>query len=364
MAPRGRLARPIRKPHSRGAASLLPCAMDSITQAALGAAVAEAGLGRRLGNKAILWGAFFGTLPDLDILAYPWLDTVGQLRFHRGISHSILFAVVAGLLFGAGLARLHRIPLRPAAWSVFLVLLTHSLLDCFTVYGTQILQPFSDLPVAWNSIFIIDPAYTLPLLAGLAVALFLNRESAGRRRSNGIGLALSTAYLLATPLLKTAATADLAADLEAKGIRAERFMTAPTPFNTLLWRGVARDATGWWIGYRSLLAREHPIEWTHYPHGPEVPEGFSESRAGSTLEWFSQGFHLVRETEGGLRFHNLRFGEYGTPEAPRFLFAWDVGRDASGEWAFRQAPMELGDRRVELARLFARLRPQSPAPEG
>ena len=58
--------------------------MDSITQAVLGAAVAEAGMGgRRLGNKAILWGAALGTLPDLDIIAYPWLDQIQRLEWHR-----------------------------------------------------------------------------------------------------------------------------------------------------------------------------------------------------------------------------------------------------------------------------------------
>ena len=34
--------------------------MDSVTQAALGAAVGEATLGRRVGNKAPLWGEILG----------------------------------------------------------------------------------------------------------------------------------------------------------------------------------------------------------------------------------------------------------------------------------------------------------------
>ena len=42
--------------------------MDSLSQLVLGAAVGEAVLGRKLGNKAILWGAIGGTIPDLDVL--------------------------------------------------------------------------------------------------------------------------------------------------------------------------------------------------------------------------------------------------------------------------------------------------------
>ncbi|MCB0293431.1 MAG: metal-dependent hydrolase, partial [Calditrichaeota bacterium] len=68
--------------------------MDTITQIALGAAVGEAVLGRKVGNKALLWGAVGGTIPDLDVLARPLLSGVENLGFHRGFSHSILFAVM------------------------------------------------------------------------------------------------------------------------------------------------------------------------------------------------------------------------------------------------------------------------------
>ena len=42
--------------------------MDSLTQIVLGAAVGEATLGRKVGNKALLWGAIAGTIPDLDVV--------------------------------------------------------------------------------------------------------------------------------------------------------------------------------------------------------------------------------------------------------------------------------------------------------
>jgi len=41
--------------------------MDSLTQIVLGAAVAEVVGGKKLGNKAPLWGAIAGTIPDLDV---------------------------------------------------------------------------------------------------------------------------------------------------------------------------------------------------------------------------------------------------------------------------------------------------------
>jgi len=41
--------------------------MDSISQIALGAGVGELVLGKKIGNKAILFGAIAGTIPDLDV---------------------------------------------------------------------------------------------------------------------------------------------------------------------------------------------------------------------------------------------------------------------------------------------------------
>ena len=68
--------------------------MDSLTQAVLGAAVAEATIGRKEGNKAILWGVIIGTIPDLDVIVARFFDPVRSLLVHRGFSHSILFILL------------------------------------------------------------------------------------------------------------------------------------------------------------------------------------------------------------------------------------------------------------------------------
>ena len=65
--------------------------MDSLTQVVLGAAVGEAVLGKKVGIKAAIVGAIAGTIPDLDVLASPWLDAVEKLMYHRSITHSFLF---------------------------------------------------------------------------------------------------------------------------------------------------------------------------------------------------------------------------------------------------------------------------------
>ncbi len=74
--------------------------MDSLTQITLGAAVGEAVLGRKVGNRAMLWGAIGGTIPDLDIFANMVTDDMSALAFHRAITHSFAFAFITPLLLG------------------------------------------------------------------------------------------------------------------------------------------------------------------------------------------------------------------------------------------------------------------------
>ena len=58
--------------------------MDSLTQITLGAAVGEAVLGKRVGNKAAFWGAVCGTIPDLDVMLNPLFSEATQLAICLG----------------------------------------------------------------------------------------------------------------------------------------------------------------------------------------------------------------------------------------------------------------------------------------
>jgi inner membrane protein len=80
--------------------------MDSLTQVTLGAAVGELVLGRKLGNRAMVWGAVAGTIPDLDVISNLVTDDISALAFHRAITHSFAFAVLAAPILGRLLDRM------------------------------------------------------------------------------------------------------------------------------------------------------------------------------------------------------------------------------------------------------------------
>jgi inner membrane protein len=75
--------------------------VDSLSQMVLGAAVGEAVLGRKIGNRAILWGAIAGTIPDLDVMKGFFMSEVDSLVFHRGFTHSLLFCFLGSFFFGS-----------------------------------------------------------------------------------------------------------------------------------------------------------------------------------------------------------------------------------------------------------------------
>ena len=282
--------------------------MDSVTQIALGAAVGEKVLGKKVGNKAPLWGAAAGILPDLDVLGAAFLSGTDLLGFHRWVSHSLLFAVGGGLGLGWALSKLHR----AASWRewstlAFWAILTHALLDSFTGYGTQLFSPFSNYPVAFGSIFVIDPLYTLPLAIGLIAALCQRRRH-WRRRLNALGLCLSTAYLLTTAAICLHVRSTFAHALDEQGIAYERLHVVPTPFNAVLWSGLAGADDHLWAGLYSLLDDNSAIRFQRIERNTHLIASRRDDPPIQRLFWFSRGYYRVERRADALYFYDLRFG--------------------------------------------------------
>lgn len=272
--------------------------MDSLTQIALGAAVGTAVLGRKAGPRAALWGAACGTLPDLDVLV-PYGDPVRDFTFHRAESHSLFWLTVASPGLAWLIARLERgsgAAFREWLALAWLALVTHPLLDAFTVYGTQLLLPFSDFPVGLGSVFVIDPLYTVPLLVGVAAAWRLRaRDPMRANRWNFAGLAISTLYMAWTVAAQSHVEGLVHRSLGATPLADGRVLVTPTPFNSLLWRVVIMDDDGYHEAYHSLLDDDAALALTHYPSERGLLESLRNDWSVRRLAWFSKGFYSVAE---------------------------------------------------------------------
>ena len=300
--------------------------MDTVTQVALGAAVGETVLGRKVGWRAPVWGGLCGLAPDLDIL-WPFADPVAAFTWHRGYSHSFAALVLATPLVAWAAARIH--PATRGHWRgwlllAFLALVTHPILDCFTMYGTQVLLPFSDLPVSWPTIFVVDPLFSVPLIIGVAAAQVGRGRRpghGGRSRLNDAGLALAVGWLACTAAIKAHVDRVTEASLPEAGVT--RWFTTPSPFNSVLWRVVAMTGEGRYLeGYYSLLDAERKVSFASRPDGHALLDPLREEAPVARLTWFSRGFFAGRELANGeIAISDLRMGLEGS-----FVYSFVVGR--------------------------------------
>jgi inner membrane protein len=297
--------------------------MDTLTQVALGAAVGEAVLGRQVGRRALAWGGFCGLLPDLDVLVR-FSDPVKNFTYHRGPSHSLFVLALLTPVLIYTIRKLHpRTAQFRLGWTalVYLAFATHVILDCFTVYGTQIFWPLKTPPVMWSTIFIIDPAYSLPLMVGVMAAVFLRRNRLGGHTLNTAFLALSTIYLIGSVGAKYHVTTTADASLNRQNISYDGLLTVPAPFNTLLWRVLAVDEAGYYEGFYSLLDKEREIRFIRYPSNQDLIQGLDGHWPVQRLKWFTHGFYSVGQKENGIVITDLRMGL-----EPYYVFSFKVGR--------------------------------------
>jgi inner membrane protein len=285
--------------------------MDTITQMTLGAAVGEATLGRKVGNKAVLWGAVAGTIPDLDVLAGPFMDTVSRIAFHRGFTHSISFAILFAPLFGYLLYRLYRG--REASWwdwtrLLFLAVVTHPILDNFTSYGTQFFWPFSDYRVAFSTIFVIDPFYTVPFLLTVIALMFYKRTSQKRVVLNYLGIFVSSFYLMFTVVNKLHVQDKFKVSLQNREISFSRIISSPSPFNNILWRGAAKGQDGYWEGYYSLFDKGDDIKFLYIPANTDLLKPLQTYPQIKKLQWITNDFYTISRNNGSLYLNDMRYG--------------------------------------------------------
>jgi len=336
--------------------------MDSITQAVLGAAIAEAGFRPQLGRRALFFGAACGTFPDLDVVSAsidPWLDLVA----HRGPTHSVVVLPLVALALGSVGQRIGR----KGTWQTwahcaFWALITHPLLDVFTSYGTQLLSPLSFERFALDSVSIVDPVYTLPLIGALVLA-FRGHSVESRvrsRRATILALGWSCAWLAVGMVNHAIATGHTRAALTEAGFESTELRVMPLLFNHFSFRYAARDATGQLaVGHASVTGGGASAPQRVRPaDGPAVQAALAHPMA-QRFAWFADDMLGIRTEaleDGTTRVHldDLRYGAMTDPSRALWSARFDVAPDGTVLHLERDhRPDRNGDLRAELAELGA-----------
>ncbi|QQP87675.1 metal-dependent hydrolase [Skermanella sp. TT6] len=313
--------------------------MDSITQSLLGAVVAQAGFRRTLGRQAMVAGALLGAVPDLDVVA-GYFGPYANWVHHRGITHSIFFGPVVGPFFGWAIWRFHRWrasrrgePDRPDApemlrawiWLAVLVLFTHPIIDLFTSYGTQLLAPISRHRFAIDALPIIDPVYSLALIAALVVGTVAKRRPGAAVGSAAAALLFIYGYSLMGWAINDSVRSTAREELRQAGQPVGEVLAYPQMFQPWFRRVVAETPESIMVGYRSVFG-DRPIEWQTYPlRADPLIDRVAATPEAAIFTWFAMDkvFWQVSETPDGAVVEALDY-RYGM---------W--GGDAVGFWGIR-----------------------------
>ncbi len=285
--------------------------MDPISQGVLGAAVPQAISRKKHILAATLFGAISGMAPDLDSLIRSNTDPLLYLEYHRQFTHSFFFlpigSLICALFFYFLLGRRWNIGFKLTYLYCLLGYATHGLLDACTSYGTQLLWPFSNERFAWNTISIVDPLFTLPLLAlvitGLSTkkSLFAKIALCWVFSYQGLGLYQQQRVVEAGKQLAIQ-----------RGHTPIRLEAKPSFANLLLWKVIYEVEDG----YYTDAVRAAP-QLSIYP-GEFIPRldierdlpwldpDSQQAKDLSRFNWFSRGF-LSLDPDNPLRIIDMRY---------------------------------------------------------
>ena len=299
--------------------------MDPLSQVTLGATAAQTLATPAKLRAATLLGCVAGLAPDVDVFIDSPTDTLLFLEFHRQFTHALIFipigaAVVALLMHGFCRRWL---TFRESYLFCLVGYATHGMLDACTSYGTQLFWPFSSYRVAWNNVSVVDPLFTLPLLA-LAAAAAIKR----RRALAMAGIAWVLAYLLLGVVQNGRAEAAGAALAASRGHSPAR-LTAKAGFaNLLVWKVVYVYDGRYYVdavrvGFDVTICSGASVATLNLDHDlPWLDANSQQARDVERFRWFSDGY-IALDPHSPNRVIDIRYSVVPNEIAP----LWGIGLD-------------------------------------
>lgn len=318
--------------------------MDSISQGVLGWAVSGLIGWKKMGKKAYRRGIFLGTVPDLDVFVWPLLysDPLQAMFFHRWPTHSIIFAFLAAPIFAYVINKIHKWD-KSSRWTwtviAFFAFFTHALLDSLTNYGTKLLWPFTDIAYSFNSIFIVDPLYTLPFLVLFLIALFV-KARVKAWKINARWVWLSTIYLIIGLVLKfTIINPIMNQAIAEKELPIIQSFTTPEVWQILLRRQVAITNDDFIQWRYSILDSQRTVDYISVPRMTALLDPYRNDPSVQKLLERTQWYYLVRSSDQWwVTLVDVRFGWLNgwEDQEDNFVFGYSIYEE---NWIIR-----VGDR--------------------
>jgi inner membrane protein len=331
--------------------------VDTLTHVALGACLGELLATKKVGKKALIFGALAQSVPDIDFILSFWLEPSANALAHRGFTHSFLFAVlITPILAWAAQRGWGSTQTSFKFWFTFfgLQVLLHSVLDALNAYGTGWFEPFSHERVSFHALFVADPFFSISLGIAAFVLMISTLENKKRKQWALVSIILSLLYLGYAIMNKSHINRAVRGALAEQKINPERYFATPTPFNNWLWYVVVNSDSGSYVGYRSVFDQKDVIDFQFFPRQDSLLLHHAHTKEVHLLKRFSQGYYTVESKGDTLIFNDLRFGQMIGWQERRagFVFHYYLqphlenhlvlqrGRFANWDWAATQSLVE------------------------
>ncbi len=269
--------------------------MDPLTQGVVGAVAAQQPVKREHFIIATILGFFAGMTPDLDVLIRSSDDPLLALEYHRQFTHSLFFipfgSLLCAVVFYVAFAKRRGLNFKQVWLYCGLGYATHALLDACTTYGTQLFWPFSDARVAWNTISIIDPLFTLPLLALIITAACKRKKVFAH-----IALAWIAIYSVFGVVQRERAEAVGWKLAESRGHEPTKLEAKPSFANLFVWKIVYSADEVYYVDAVKVLFEEKVVEGSSIPKldiaqaFPWLDENSQQAKDIERFRWFSNGY--------------------------------------------------------------------------
>ena len=329
--------------------------MDSLTQIAIGIATAEVFLGDKIKNRTFIYGAILGTLPDLDVFIGKFFEPVTAVSIHRSFSHSLIFYLLLSLPLGFLLHKIEngKVKLFLATQAVFGILLTHSLIDIFTTWGTQLFWPLP-YKLAFKSIFVVDVFYTLPWIVILFL-IFKSNDFGRRKKLLRFAFLFTTSYLLLGLGIKFYVLNKFENALKQQNISYKDLIVKPTFSNLILWNANVKTDKAFFLADYSLFDSQ-PIQFKKYVRDTDTEQQIQDLPVFKQLQDISEGWYIVNKEEDAYVFNDLRFGllKSDTPQE-QFAFSYRLV-NSDKKWDVTESVKKNRDGKLYLLKIFNRLK--------
>ncbi len=314
--------------------------MDSLTHIALGAAIAEVTIGKKIGNKALLIGAVVGNIPDFDSIISAFLNPADALLFHRGISHSFFLLILLAPIVSYFLSKIDkdtRMRYADWLWLIALPWLSHILVDIFNTYGTGVFEPFSSVRLSYDSVAIVDVFLLAVMIPAIVIVWLMNKKNAKRRVFAWISITFLIFYFGLSVVIKENLESTIKKELAVNGVEYTRIRTAPLPLTNLIWMVVVEDSSSFKVEQRNILNINKPLLKTDLIKNHQLLDS-ADYYEGDMIKEFTKGFYTVEQTSNGFTIYDIRYSSLAMEYPKAYVFTFNLKKEGDAVQLGRSHP--------------------------